>query len=321
MRHKKYILDLVDLQFKRVRLPWKQKFFRGLIWFAGSALMSTVYLTFFESQFGAPKEIKLHQDIENLKLRYAILNREYEDAFKKVYYLKLSDERRYRPVLGMDSLPESIRRPGTGGVDRYQDIEGFTYSSILVSARQKLDALKNITKVQEESFSSIETVRKEWERKQEYLPKISPVDPAITKGDGVKFREKHPVTGLPEWHFGQDFNAPYGTNVFATGNGTVAFAGYSSNGFGNYVMIDHGYGYQSIYGHLSKINVSVGLNVKRGDLIGLSGSSGSSSGPHLHYQIEHFGQHENALNFFSDDLTPDEYKEMITLLSSKSTYR
>jgi hypothetical protein len=321
MRHKKYILDMADLQFKRVRLPWKHKFIRGAVWISGSIAISILYLAIFENHFGSPKEKKLYQDIENFKLRYSILNREYDDEFRKVYFLKLSDEKRYRPVLDMDSLPESIRRPGIGGVDRYKDIEGYTYSSVMISARQKLDALANIAKVQEESFNTIETARKEWEREQEFVPKICPVNPIIKRGDGWKFRDVHPVTGLPEWHRGQDFNAPYGTNVVATGNGTVTFAGNRNDGYGNYVMIDHGFGYQSLYGHLSKISVSLGLNIKRGDLIGLSGNTGSSSGPHLHYEIIINGQHVNALNFFSDDLTPEEYNDMITLLSSKSTYR
>jgi murein DD-endopeptidase MepM/ murein hydrolase activator NlpD len=321
MRHKKYILDASDLQYKRVRLPWKQKFFRLLIWLTASVAISFVYLSIFENHFGSPKEKKLNQDIENLKLRYSLLDRKYDDAFKTIYYLRLSDDKRYRPVLDMDTLPGSIRSPGYGGVDRYKDIEDFTNASVMISAHQKLDALTNMAKVQDESFKTIDERKTEWLREQEYLPKICPVDPAITRGDGLKFREVHPVTGLPVWHFGQDFNAPYGTNIFATGNGTVTIAGWSSNGFGNYVMIDHGYGYQSIYGHLSKINVSVGLNVKRGDLIGLSGNTGTSSGPHLHYQIEYNGKHENPLNFFSDDLTPDEYREMIIILSSKSTYR
>jgi murein DD-endopeptidase MepM/ murein hydrolase activator NlpD len=233
----------------------------------------------------------------------------------------LSDEKRYRPVLDMDSLPESFKNPGYGGVNRYRNMEGFANSSLLISAHEKLDELNNLTRVQEESFKSVEETRKEWQRMQDYLPKICPVDPEITRGDGLKFREIHPVWGTPQWHFGQDFNAPYGTDVFATGNGTVTFAGWSSNGFGNYVMVDHGYGYQTIYAHLSKINVPVGLNVKRGDLLGLSGNSGTSSGPHLHYQIEFNGNHETPLNYFSDDLSSDEYREMILILSSKSKYK
>ena len=321
MRNRKYILDLSDLQYKQVRLPWKQKFFRLFLWLSFSIVLSVIYLTVYENHFGSPKEFKLNQDIEKLKLQFSMLDRAYENAFNTMGYLRLSDENRYRPILNMDSLPESFRNPGYGGVDRYRDIEGYINSSILISAHEKLDALNNLARVQEESFKSIEEKKEEWQREEEYLPKICPVDVAITRGDGLRFRDVHPVLGTSRWHFGQDFNAPYGTDVYATGNGTVTVAGWSGNGFGNYVMIDHGYGYQSIYGHLSKINVSVGLNVKRGDLLGLTGNSGTSSGPHLHYQINLNGNHQNALNFFADDLTPEEYREMIILLSSKSIFR
>jgi murein DD-endopeptidase MepM/ murein hydrolase activator NlpD len=320
MLKKKYILDPSDLQYKQVRLLWKQKLLRGFIWITVSISVSILYFSIYENYFGSPKEYKLHQDIENMKLQYSLLDRKINNAYQTLDYLRQSDDKRYRPILDMDTLPQSFRNAGYGGVDRYRDIEGFANSEIMVSEHEKLDILNSRARVQEESFNSIEETRKEWERKQEYLPKISPVDPAISRGDGVKWRVEHPVLGIGRWHFGQDFNAPYGTEVYATGNGTVTVAGWSGNGFGNYVMIDHGYGYQTIYGHLSKIDVSVGLNVKRGDLIGLTGNSGTSSGPHLHYQIDHNENHENPLNFFSDDLSADEYREMILVLSSKSKY-
>jgi murein DD-endopeptidase MepM/ murein hydrolase activator NlpD len=321
MRKKRYILDSSDLQYKLIRLPWEQKLLRASLWFVASIGVSVIYLTIFEKNFGSPKEKKLGQDIESMKLKYSMLDRKYENAFKTIDYLRLSDEERYRPILNMDSLPESFRKPGYGGVDRYRDIEGLSTSSILISSLQKLDNLNNMVNVQQESFKSIEERKEEWLREMEYLPMICPVDPAISRGDGMKWRVEHPVLGIGRWHFGQDFNAPYGTDVYATGAGKVVYAGWSSNGFGNYVTIDHGYGYQSIYGHLSKINVYVGLNVKRGDLLGLTGNSGTSSGPHLHYQVEKYGNHENALNHFADDLSPEEYKEMIIFLSSKSKFR
>jgi murein DD-endopeptidase MepM/ murein hydrolase activator NlpD len=221
----------------------------------------------------------------------------------------------------MDSIPSSYRNPGYGGVDRYREFSSYANSALLISSHEKLESLKNMSKVQDESFIAVTDRIKEWKREMEYLPMICPVDVVITRGDGLKFREVHPVLGTERWHFGQDFNAPYGTEVYATGAGKVITAGWSSNGFGNHVIIDHGYGYQSIYGHLSKINVPVGMNVKRGDLIGLSGNSGTSSGPHLHYQINLNGNHQNALYFFSDDLSPEEYIEMIQTLSSRSKFR
>jgi murein DD-endopeptidase MepM/ murein hydrolase activator NlpD len=321
-RNKKYILDITDLQFKQVRIPWNKMLLRGLMFFAISIVISIFYLAVFENSFGSLKEFKLKQDIDNIQLQYTMLSKKYEQAFNTMNNLRLSDDKRYRPILGMDSIPSSLRNPAYGGVDRYRNLEGFEYSPTIIQSHQKLDVLTNLARMQEESFASVEEARKEWARKQEYLPKICPVDPAIKLGDGIKFRKEHPVLGTARWHFGQDFLAPYGTEVYATGNGSITVAaGWSDTGFGSYIVIDHGYGYESIYGHLSKINVSVGMNVKRGDLIGLSGNTGTSSGPHLHYQINFNGTHTNVLEFFSDDLTSEEYREMIIAMGSKSRYR
>jgi murein DD-endopeptidase MepM/ murein hydrolase activator NlpD len=321
MRNRKYILDISDLQYKQVKLLWTQKLIRLGIWLAVSIAVSVLYFTLFETYFGSPKERMLNQDIENLKLEYSILDRKFSDAFKTLTYLRQSDDTRFRPILDMDSVPSFYRKPAYGGVDRYREFSSYTNSKLLISAHERLELLKNMSNVQTESFTSVSERAKEWKREMEYLPMICPVDVAITRGDGLKLREVHPVLGTERWHFGQDFNAPYGTEVYATGAGKVVTAGWSPNGFGNHVIIDHGYGYESIYGHLSKINVPVGLNVKRGDLIGLSGNSGTSSGPHLHYQINLNGNHQNALYFFSDDLTPEEYREMIGTLSSKLKFR
>ncbi len=321
MRNKKYILDGTDLQYKQVRLPWKQKFFRAVLWLTGSIVISVIYLTIFENYFGSPKELKLRQDIDDLKFRYSILDRKNESAFKTIDYLRLSDDKRYRPILDMDSLPESFRKPGYGGVDRYRDIEGYSYSRLLISAHEKLDVLTNMAKVQEESFKLIEDRSVERKREMDHMPWMSPVSVKFGLGDGFMFRQIHPVLGIARMHNGQDFSVPYGSDIYATGDGTVIESGWDSGGFGNCIVIDHGYGLQSTYGHLSEIRVIRGMNVKRGDLIGLSGSTGTSSGPHLHYQIDKLGQHMNPINYFNNDITVDQYNEMIQALESKSKFK
>lgn len=321
MRNRRYILDVTDLQYKPVKLPWKQKLFRIILWTAVSMAVSLLYISLFEDFFGSPKEKLLNQEIDNLKLQFSLLDRKFTDSFKTLNYLQQSDDIRFRPILNMDSIPSSYRNPGYGGVDRYREFGGYANSSLLITSREKLEALKNMSIVQEESFNAVSERKDEWIRENEYLPKISPVNVSIPLGDGVKLREIHPVLGTPRWHFGQDFSAPYGTEVYATGAGKVIVAGWSSDGFGYHVIIDHGYGFQTIYGHLSKIEVPLGLNIKRGDMVGLTGNSGTSSGPHLHYQINFNGNHQNPLYFFSPDLTTDEYREMIMILSSKSEFR
>ena len=259
--------------------------------------------------------------LENIKLQYSIIGRQLDNSVASLNGFRLSDDRRYRPILDMDTIPESYRKAGYGGVDRFRDLTGYMNSDLLISYRSKIEEIKNQANIQNESFKSIAEMAVEWKREVDHQPLISPVDVKYRLGDGFKFREVHPVLGTPRMHYGQDFSVPYGTDVYATGDGTVIESGWNSGGFGNYIVIDHGYGLQSTYGHLSQIKVSRGMNIKRGDLIGLSGNSGTSSGPHLHYQIDQFGEHKNPVNFFNNDISIEEYNEMIQALGSKSKFR
>lgn len=280
-----------------------------------------MYGTLFENIFGSPKEKMLSQQIENLRLQYTLAGRQLDNSISVLNSLRLSDDRRYRPILRMDSVPESFRIAGVGGIDRYSELSGYRNSDLLISFRARLEEIKYRANVQKESFNIIAESAVDWKTEMDHQPAISPVNVKYRLGDGFKFRQIHPVLGIPQWHYGQDFEVPYGTEVYATGDGKVIESHYSTGGFGNCVVIDHGYGLQSTYGHLSSIKVPLGMNVKRGDLLGLSGSTGTSSGPHLHYQIEKFGQHTNAINFFNNDVTTEEYAEMIQAFGSKSKFR
>ena len=321
MGDRKYFFDLNDLQYKQIKLPWKKRLLGLLFWFAGTILIAVLYGAIFQKIFGSPEEKILRQELENMKLQYSLVGRQMDNSMAIIKSLRLSDDRRYRPILSMDTVPVSFRNPGFGGVDRNEELYGYENSGMMISYRTKIEEIRNRALVQSESFSAITERSKEYEREMEYIPWICPVKVNIRRGDGVKFREVHPVLGTSQWHHGQDFNAPYGSEVFATGAGRVIEAGWNSGGFGNYVVIDHSYGYQTTYGHLSSIKVARGMDVKRGDLVGLSGSSGTSSGPHLHYQIDLYGQHKNPLAFFNDDLTEEEYLVMIQTLNSRTKFR
>jgi len=321
LRNRKYVLDLSDLQYKQIRLPWKKKLLNFLLWFTVSIVVAIFYGILIENVFGSPKEKLLVQQVENMKLQYSLIDRQLNNSFDILNSIRLSDDKRYRPILDMDTIPESIRNGGYGGVDRFRDLTGYMNSGLLITCKSKIEEIKNMANVQNESFNTIMERSAEWKREMDHQPMISPVSVNFRLGDGYRFREVHPVLGTPRMHFGQDFSVPYGTEVYATGDGKVIESGWNSGGFGNYIVIDHGYGLQSTYGHLSSIRVSRGMNVKRGDMIGLSGSTGTSSGPHLHYQIDQFGQHKNPINFFNNDISPEEYNEMIQALGSKSKLR
>jgi murein DD-endopeptidase MepM/ murein hydrolase activator NlpD len=262
----------------------------------------------------------LKSEIESIKLKYSLLGRQLDNSIKTLHDLRLSDESRYRTVLNMDTVSETFRAAGYGGVDRFRDLNGYINSDLMIDYLSKLDRVMTLATVQKESFESIAERSAEWKRELDHLPVISPVDVKYALGDGFRWRKVHPVLGTSRMHPGQDFPVPPGTHVYATGNGKVITSGWVS-GYGNCIAIDHGYGLQTIYGHLSRMNVVVGQNVKRGEFIGLSGNTGVSTGPHLHYQIEKYGQNVNPINFFNNDLDVEEYNEMIQAFEASTNFR
>lgn len=315
------MLDLSDLQYKLVKLHWKVKLLRFFLWFSVSIIIAVFYGTVFENIIGSPKEKMLSQQVENIKLQYSLINRELDNSQTSLNSFRLSDDRRYRPILEMDSISESYRIAGYGGIDRFRYMTGYMNSDLLISTRSKVEEIKNMANVQNESFKTIAERSEEWKREMDHLPIIKPVAVKYGLSDGFGFRKIHPVLGTPRPHPALDFHVPYGTEVYATGDGKVIKSDRSSGGLGNCIVIDHGYGLQTTYGHLSSFKVVMGMNVKRGDLIGLSGNTGLSTGPHLHYQIEKFGKHVNPINFFNEDITAEEYNEMIQTLESESKFR
>jgi murein DD-endopeptidase MepM/ murein hydrolase activator NlpD len=317
MRDRKYVLDPNDLQYKQVETSKSVKVLRIFFWFLLTVGLTILYGTIFENRFGAPKDARLQEEIESLKLDFSIANKELETDMETINNLITNDEVSYRPILEMEGLPESYRNPGVGGVERYRELDGYSTSYIMKSTRMKIDEMKNMLEVQEESMADIESRYAEWDRMLSHRPSICPVQVSIRKGDGLMFREVHPVLGVSQYHNGLDFKAPIGTEVYATGDGQVFISGYNG-GFGKCVEIDHDYGYKTIYGHLNEIVVTKGQNVKRGDLIGYSGNTGTSTGPHLHYEIRQYGKVKDPYNYFYDNINEEEYEEMIRAMEASN---
>lgn len=316
MLRKRYFLDRTNLLYKQVSFTFRQKLLRFTLGIFLSLLLSIVYGIGFKYFFGSPKEHRLTQEVEETKLKYHLLENDFRRIEQKLDDIAAAEDNVYRPVLDLEVLAESFRQSGFGGSKKYEELEGYMNSHLMTSASRSLDDLLRRTYVQSKSFEEIIPVASDWKNKLEHIPYIRPVKVGIPLGEGIKFREKHPVLGIARWHYGQDFTAASGTDVFATGSGTVTKAGWNPHGFGNRVEINHGYGFKTIYGHLSGIRVEPGQEIQRGDMIGLSGSTGIASGPHLHYEIHYNGKAQNPLYFFDDDLSLTEYNEMIDALMS-----
>lgn len=315
LKRKNFVFDAASLQFLQHRRNGSEKLLRFMLWFGLSVLMTVIYAFIFHRFLGSPKEELLSQKVDEIKLRYALLERKIDYSSALVSDLRSTDNYSYRAILDLPLIPDDISEGGSGGTNRLSDLTGYKNSEMMTEIRSKLNDLKTQTNIEYNSLTELTESAAEWKNMWAHLPYIRPVNVTLLLGDGMKFREKHPVLGSPRWHFGQDFRCPVGTEVHATGAGVVYYAGNDNDGFGIKVVIDHGYGYRTIYGHLSECRVKRGQKVTRGDFIGLSGNTGISSGPHLHYQIDLFGSHVNPLWYFTDKLTEDEYFMMLDFLS------
>ena len=223
------------------------------------------------------------------------------------------DNNLYRVYFEASPIPEEQRRAGFGGVNRYKDLEGYDNSDLVINTAKRLDILTKQTVVQSRSLDEIERLAANKAALIEAIPTIQPVkNKDLTRiASGFGYRSD-PFTKARKMHFGMDFSAKRGTPVYATGNGVVKRADSRSSGFGKHIRIDHGFGYISLYAHLSEYNVRRGQKVKRGDIIGYVGNTGRSAGPHLHYEIIKDNKKINPLNFYYGNLSPEEFEALLT---------
>jgi murein DD-endopeptidase MepM/ murein hydrolase activator NlpD len=202
-------------------------------------------------------------------------------------------------------------------VNRYTYLEGYSNSDLVIDTKKRLDKLKKRLYVQSKSFDEVVDLAKNKEKMLAAIPAVQPVPNKNLKrvASGYGYRV-HPIYKVRKMHWGMDFSAPTGTEIFATGDGLISKVVNSRRGYGKHVIIDHGYGYKTLYAHMSSIDVKRGQKVKRGDVIGLVGNTGTSNGPHLHYEVIKDGKKINPANYYFNDLTPEEYDLMIELSSS-----
>tara|TARA_E500000178_G_C17030847_1_gene760459 strand:+ start:1228 stop:2193 length:966 start_codon:yes stop_codon:yes gene_type:complete len=310
----KYYFDKKSLSYKKIRITKKKIFLRisqlfFLVCFIFFILYNLVF-RFFES----PQEKKLKREIHNLLIQYQIIDKKLNSANEILKDLEIRDDNIYRVIFEAEPINKSIRDGGFGGVNRYKKYSGFEYSNIIKDLNKKIDKLSKAIYVQSKSYDEIIKLAKEKEKMLSHIPAIQPVSNKnlnrMASGYGYRI---HPIYKTRKMHWGMDFSAPMGTPVYATGDGKVEKVQWSRRGYGNQVKINHGYGYKTFYAHLKKFIVKKNQNVKRGDLIAYIGNSGTSTAPHLHYEIIKNNRRVNPVNFYFNDLSEREYDEMLKL--------
>jgi len=316
MGRTKYKFNPESLSFDKIRLGAKDLFLRALAFFIGSLLIAVVYWFIFALFIDSPKEKALKREIAQLTLQYEMIDREMGNLEKVIEHLEETDDNLYRTIFEAEPIPATLREGGVGGINRYDQMEGFANSRIVIETASRLDKLRKKVYIQSKSFDDLINLAVEKEDMLRSIPAIMPISTRdltrVASGFGLRI---HPLYKITKFHAGMDFTAPSGTEIYATGDGTVAKVSSSKRGMGNHIIIDHGFGYTSIYAHLDSFNVRAGQKVHRGDVIGFVGNTGMSIAPHLHYEIKLNGTNVDPVNYYFNDLSPHEYELMVEIAS------
>ena len=308
---KKYKYNAQTTSFK----PIKQRRLRTLRNLAAflivTAFFGIISGFIFSEKITSPEENTLAAELQEMKIQYELLNKKVKQSQEVLGQIEDRDNNIYRSYFELEPISDDVRKAGFGGVNRYSKFTDWKYGSLVSDVSKSIDILNKQLVIQSKLLDDIVVSAKEKEKMLMHLPAIQPVAnkdmKRLASGFGVRM---HPILKIAKLHAGTDFAAKTGTPIYATGNGKVQLA-ERHGGYGNAVIINHGYGYETLYGHMSKINVKRNQSVKRGDIIGYVGSTGLSTGPHLHYEIHKDGNPIDPVSFFYQDVSPDEFKILL----------
>ena len=312
----KFYYDSETLSYQRIQVDRKTKFKNSMFFVVALVLVAFIGFVGFSYLIKSPSQIAQQRELENLQLHFELLSKRIDDGTEVLNEIQDRDNNIYRVYFEAEPISKEQRMAGFGGVNRYKSLDGFENSTMIKDVTKKIDILSKQLVVQSKSLDEIVGMAK---NKKEMLASIPAIQPVANKelkrmASGYGYRI-HPIYKTRKYHWGMDFSAPKGTPVYATGNGKVSKVKRSRRGYGNQVKITHGFGYQTFYAHLDRYTVRKHQKVKRGDLIGYVGSSGTSTAPHLHYEVLKGNRKVNPVYYYFNDLTPDEYNTMLEMSS------
>lgn len=317
----KYYYDSENLAYRKIKTQKRRKFGVIILFLLASALFG--FLSFIillnTPYFETPKDRLQAREIENLKLNYAILNKKMDQLNGVVDAIEDRDNNLYRVYFNKSAIPDSIRKAGFQGKNRYQLLEGYDNSQLVINTTKRIDVMSKQLAIQSKSLDGILKLA---DAKSDFLSAIPAIQPVRNENlkqmaSGFGYRTD-PFTKARKMHEGMDFTAKTGTPIYATGDGVVAKADNTASGYGNHIVIRHGFGYETLYAHLSKYRARAGQRVKRGDVIGYVGSTGRSEAPHLHYEVHKDKKVVNPLNFYYGNISAVEYVVIAQLANQEN---
>jgi murein DD-endopeptidase MepM/ murein hydrolase activator NlpD len=317
MKKIRYKYNPTTLNYEKVKLTFVDHLKKVSSYFLMGLFFASIILLVAYTFFDSPKEKMLRRENAFLRNQYELLNKDLENVERVLADIENRDDNIYRTIFEAEPISENVRQVGVGGANRYNYLSGFNVSDLVISSRHRLDKLSKRLYVQSKSFDEVIDLAQSKEDMLASIPAIQPVRNVDLRRMASGFGNRvHPLYKVWKMHWGMDFSAPVGTEIYATGDGVVREAHRNNiRGYGRHIVIDHGFGYETLYAHCSKVNVRVGQKVKRGEVIGLVGNSGTSSSPHLHYEVMKDGEKIDPINYFFNDLSPEEYDRMIEMSS------
>ncbi len=314
-----YKFNSKSLSFEKITVPVRKRVGQVLSYLAIGLVFATLTIILAYKYLDSPKEKQLKRENAELAVQFELLNGRLNEISKVLGDIQERDNNVYRTIFEAEPIPLSIRQAGFGGVDRYKELQGFDNSELLIETSKRLDRISKQLYIQSKSFDEVAALVKGKEKLLASIPAIQPVSNKDLRHQPSGFGWRtHPIYKTAEFHPGMDFAAAQGTEIYATGDGTIERADALAQGYGNHVVINHGYGYKTLYGHMNSMVVRVGQQVKRGQLIGYVGSTGLSTAPHVHYEVVKAGEKMNPINYYYNDLTPEQYQKLIELSSQSS---
>jgi murein DD-endopeptidase MepM/ murein hydrolase activator NlpD len=310
----KYKFNPDSLSYIKVQSSVKQKTLKGLAFLFAFMVNAFIGYMLYSVAFDSPKEKGLKRQISEMNLNIELFNKQLDNIESVLKDMQKRDDNIYRTIFEADPLNYSVREAGFGGTNRYKDLEKLENSKMVISTAKRLDIITRKVVIQSKSYDDLYKMAVNKEKMLASIPSIQPISnknlERTASGWGYRI---HPIYKIKKFHYGIDFTASTGTEIYATGDGVVEQLESSHRGYGNSLVINHGYGIKTLYGHMDHFNVRQGQKVKRGEVIGFVGNTGLSTAPHLHYEVMRNGEKVNPINYFFNDLTADEYDHMIEI--------
>jgi len=318
MRKEKFIYNTQTLRYEKMITPLRVKLIRALGYIGAVILTAIIVVSITFNYFPSPKEQALNRELEQMEYQYASLTKDVQVMSKVLNNVQERDRSVHRSLFGMEPIDGDIWESGIGGADRYANLTKFKNTGdLLIETQMKVDKLKNQLALQSKSLDEIQNLAADKEKMLASIPAIKPIRSDKLKrnirsmsGFGMRI---HPIFKRRKMHAGIDFTCPSGTPIQATGDGRIVKIENRKSGYGKSIIIDHGYGYKTRYAHLSAIDVKRGQRVTRGQIIGKVGSTGTSTAPHLHYEVIQNDRKVDPIHYCMDGLSPKEYQELVNM--------